>query len=318
MKSSFQVNLSGFVSAARDATVKLVNQTTGAAVERKPFLDGTLLVRDLDPGMYEIEVRHPNLTQAVARQKVRLFPQPRPTVITIPVPEQLFVNNPIRDIPDANLGPVQQAMTAARDGLSPIASKSPGEVIKASDWNTLVDVVGDLAAAVLELTNLVAPRGHDHPEIAEKIGEVQENVRRFAEAYGQSLLEIRRELEAQKLNAKTEAALAEVDVDPAVKKNLRDRLDELTAAVQTPSPVFTGKLVQVARNIQETIQEAASNNPGVFDNTQVQQLMVVAEHYTVAGKQVKGEAELNNYRAATSKTGGKNFEFMAAPGSIRK
>ena len=72
-----------FVSAARDATVKLVNQTTGAAVERKPFLDGTLLVRDLDPGMYEVEVRHPNLTQAVARQKVRLFPQPRPTVITI-------------------------------------------------------------------------------------------------------------------------------------------------------------------------------------------------------------------------------------------
>ncbi len=310
MKSSFQVNLSGFVSAARDATVKLVNQSTGASVERKPFLDGTLLVRDLEPGMYEVEVRHPNLTHAVARQKVRLFPQPRPTVITIPVPEQLFVDNPIRDLPDANLGPVQQATTAARDGLVPVMGKSPGEVIKASDWNTLVNVVSDLASAILELTNLVSPRGHDHPEIAEKVGEVQENLRRFAEAYGQSLLEIRRELEAQKLSAKTESALAEVNVDPAVKKNLRDRIEELTAAVQTPSPVFTGKLVQVSRNIQEAIQEAAISNPAVLDKTEVQQLMVVAEHYTVAGKQIKGETELNNYRAATSKSGGTNFEFI--------
>jgi hypothetical protein len=309
-KSAFQINLSGFIPAAREATVKLVNETTGKAIERKPFLDGTLLVRDLDPGDYEVEVRHPNLTQPVDRRRVKLFPQPRPTVITIPVPENLFVDNPIRDIPDANLGPVQLAVAAARDQLAPVQGKSPGEVIKASDWNLLVDAVGDLAGAVLELTNLVSPKGHDHPEIAEKIGEVQENLRRFAEAYGQSLLEIRRELEAQKLQAQTDAALVGVEVDPDLKQTLNDNMADLKGALQEPSPIFTGKLAQVSRNIQETVQAAAEKSPAILDKPEVKQLLVVAEHYTTTGRQVKGESELVSYRAATSKSGGTNFEFI--------
>jgi len=310
MKSAIQLNLTGFTAAARDATVKLVNRATGAAIERKPFLDGTLLVRDIDPGEYEVEVRHPNLVQAITRQQIRIFNQPRPTVITIPVPKDLFVDNPIRDIPDADLGPVQQATTAARDQVMPLMGKSPGEVIKASDWNTLVGVVSDLASAVLELTNLVAPRGHDHPEIAEKIGEVQENLRRFAEAYGQSLLEIRRELEAQKLNSKAESALVGVNLEPAVRDNLRARFTELIDAVQSPTPVFTDKLARTARTVQETVQVAASNDPRVLESAEVQQLMQVAEYYTTAGRQLKGEAELNTYRAATSKSGGTNFDFL--------
>ncbi|MBL0174636.1 MAG: hypothetical protein IPP94_05110 [Ignavibacteria bacterium] len=309
-KSAFQINLNGFTSAAREATVKLVNQSTGKTIERKPFLDGTLLVRDLDPGDYEVEVRHPNLTQPIDRRRIKLFPQPRPTVISIPIPEKLFVDNPIRDIPDANLAPVQQAVTTARDQLGPVMGKSPGEMIKATDWNTLVDSVSDMAGAVLELTNVVSPHGHDHPEIAEKIAEVQENLRRFAEAYGQSLLEIRRELEAQKLQNKTEDVFSGVDLDPDIKQNLRDHLDDLKSAVQETSPVFTGKLTQVARNIQETVQAAAQKNPAVLDKPEVKELLIVAEHYTTAGRQVKGESELISYRAATSKSGGKNFEFI--------
>jgi hypothetical protein len=309
-KSAFQINLNGFTPAAREATVKLVNQTTGKTIERKPFLDGTLLVRDLDPGDYEVEVRHPNLTQPIDRRKIKLFPQPRPTVITIPVPETLFVDNPIRDIPDANLAPVQQAVTAARDQLAPVLGKSPGEVIRASDWNLLVNAVSDMAGAVLELTNLVSPKGHDHPEIAEKIGEVQENLRRFAEAYGQSLLEIRRELETQKLQAQTNAALVGVEIDASVKKTLTDNMDDLKAALQDPSPVFTGKLAQVSRHIQDTVQAAAQKTPAILDKPEVKQLLQVADHYSTAGRQVKGESELISYRAATSKSGGTNFDFI--------
>lgn len=310
MKSAMQLNLTGFTAAARDATVKLVNRSTGITIERKPFLDGTLVVRDIDPGDYEVEVRHPNLIQAIARQQIRIFKQPRPTVVTIPVPKDLFVDNPIRDIPDADLGPVQQAVAAAGSQLTPIMGKSPGEVIKASDWNTLVSVVSDLGTAVLELARLVAPRGHDHPEIADKIGEVQENLRRFAEAYGQSLLEIRRELEAQKLNSKADSALSGVEIDPRIRATLKAQLEDLTDAVQTPTPVFTDKLARTARTLQETVQAAATQDPKVLEKPEVQQLMAVAEHYTTSGRQLKGEAELNTYRAATTKSGGKNFDFL--------
>lgn len=308
-RSSFQINLNGYVPAARDATVRLVNQTTGAAIERTPFLDGTLLVRDLDPGEYELEVRHPNLTFPIDRRRIRLFPAPRPTQINIPVPEQLFVDHPIRDVPDANLGPVQQAVTAARAQLLPVLGKSPGEMIKASDWNTLGDAMSDLAGAVLELTNAVSPHGHDHPEIAEKIGEVQGNLRRFAEAYGQSLLEIRRELEAMKLKAKTDNALSGVALDPAIKVTLNEHLADLLGSVQATSPVFTGKLVLAARMIRETVDVAAQGLPNLMDNADVRDLLNVADHYTAAGRQSQGESELISYRAATSKSGGTNFGF---------
>src|SRR2546421_3671477 len=190
-KATFNLQLQGFPAANRDATVKLTNQATGQIIERKPFLDGSLQVRDVDPGLWQLVVRHPNLVNPIIQQPVRLFPQPTPTFIPIPVPADLFKDTPIRDIPDANLAPVQQAVTSVRDRARPLAVKGAGEVIRASDWNSLAGAVSDLAAAVLELTNLVSPKGHDHPEIAEKIDEVQGNLRRFAEAFGKSLVELR-------------------------------------------------------------------------------------------------------------------------------
>jgi hypothetical protein len=67
-KAAFQIQLQGFVPAYRDAVVKLTNESTGQVVERKAFLDGSLAVRDLDPGMYEIEVNHPNLNLPIERR----------------------------------------------------------------------------------------------------------------------------------------------------------------------------------------------------------------------------------------------------------
>ena len=226
-KAAFNFQLTGFPAANRDAEVTLTNTATGQTLKRSPFLDGSLVVRDLDPGLWEAKVTHPNLIQPIFTQKLRLFPQITPTLVPVRIPDVLFQDRPIRDIPDANLGPVQQAVTAARDSLTPVLGKAPGEAIRAGDWNTLASAVRDIADNVLQLTNLVSPRGHDHPEIADKIAEVQQNMRNFSEAFGKSLLELRRELEAEHFRRVLTGVLDEAQAPQATRDDLLGRVGRL-------------------------------------------------------------------------------------------
>jgi|SRR5215216_38523 len=298
---AFNIQLQGFPAANRDANVRLVNQLTGVAVERKPFLDGNLLVRDLDPGNYELEVTHPNLLQPIERRVIRLFPQPIPTFVPIPVPADLFRDTPIRDIPDADLAPVQQAATGARDRLGPIAGKSPGEAIRAADWNILAGAVSDLASAVLQLTTLVSPRGHDHPEIAEKISEVQGNIQRFAEAFGRSLLELRREIETANLRKTVNdvVALAPADVQAKTRERLIGRVIDLEASLATDTATFTQKLASTGNimlgEVNEIAQAAGAGADDFRAKAEVQALVGAAQNYQQTGTLVKPEAELQTY-----------------------
>ncbi len=308
--ATFNIQLQGFPPANRDANIKLVNQLTGVALERKPFLDGSLLVRDLDPGNYELEVTHPNLLQPIERRIVRLFPQPLPTIVPVPIPENLFRDTPIRETPDADLTPVQQAATGARDRLAPIGGKSPGEAIRAADWNVLVGAVSDLANATLQLSNLVSPRGHDHPEIEEKIGEVQGNIRRFAEAFGRSLLELRREIETANLRRTINDVidLAPAEVQPAARERLLGRIEDLRATVVSDTPTFTQKLSSAGNFVLSEVNElavAAGAGADDFRNQAVVQTLVnTARSYQEAGTQVRPENELQTYLRTTRTTGG--------------
>lgn len=309
---AFNIQLQGFPPANRDANVRLVNQLTGVAVERKPFLDGNLLVRDLDPGNYELEVTHPNLLQPIERRVIRLFPQPIPTFVPIPVPADLFRDTPIRDIPDADLAPVQQAATGARDRLGPIAGKSPGEAIRAADWNVLAGAVSDLASAVLQLTTLVSPRGHDHPEIAEKISEVQGNIQRFAEAFGRSLLELRREIETANLRKTVNdvVALAPASVQAQTRERLIGRVTDLEASLATDTATFTQKLASTGNIVLGEVNEIAqAAGPAADDfraKPEVQALVGAAQNYQQTGTLVKPEAELQTY-LRTSRVSGNQF-----------
>jgi hypothetical protein len=304
------VQLQGFPAANRDANIKLVNKLTGVAIERKPFLDGSLLVRDIDPGSYELEVTHPNLLQPIDRRIIRIFPHPLPTTVPVPVPEVLFRDTPIRATPDADLTPVQQAATGARDRLAPIGGKSSGEAIRAADWNVLVGAVSDLAGATLELSNLVSPRGHDHPEIDEKIGEVQGNIRLFAEAFGRSLLELRREIETANLRRTINdvIAVAPVEVPPATRERLLGRIEELRATVPSDTPTFTQKLSSAGNLVLSEVNElavAAGAGADDFRNKEVVKSLVnMARSYQEAGTQVRPENELQTYLRTTRTSGG--------------
>lgn len=319
MKANFNIQLQGYAPANREAKVRLRHEATGQVIERAPFADGSLMVRDIDPGMWEIEVTHPNLVQPIERRKVRLFPQPHiPTFVPIPVPEELFRNIVIRDIPDLSVAPVQQAATAVREQLRPIGVKGPGEAIRASDFNTIVAAISDLSGAVLQLTEIVSPKGHDHPEIQESFTQVGENLRRFAEAFGKSLLELRREIEAAHLRMNALEMLDEAEAPEPVRKKVLDRIADLQTAVQADTTVFTQKLAATGSVLLTEVNALATAKGDQADDflakPAVQQVQQAARNYFDAGTQTRPEAELDTYRRTTTSAGAKFGKLVSRNG----
>lgn len=306
-KAAFDIRLEGYVPANRDAEVELVNQATGQTITRKPFLDGSLQVRDLDPGNWEMTVRHKNLINAIDRRVVRLFPQPFPTRVPVIVRPELFRDTPIRDIPDADLSPVQQTAAAAASNVGPLAGKAPGEVIRAEDWNVLASAVADLARAVGELTHLVSPRGHDHPEIAEKIAEVQGNIRRFTDSFGRSLLELRREIESQNLRTKVTGVLDRGGASTTVRDRVLGRVAELEGTTLTPTATWTATIANHGNAMLREVIDLANEQDGGADeflaDPTVASTMTLLQNFAGAGGQTQPEQELQLYRTGSAAAG---------------
>lgn len=312
-KGTFDIRLQGFPQANRDATVKLTNQVTGTTYERKPFLDGQLLMRDLEPGPYQMRVEHPNLISPIDERVIRLLPQPFPTRVPVPIKPDLFRDTPIQDIPDADLAPVQQTAASVASTMGPISGKTPGEVIKSDDWNAMALAVTDLANAVAELTRLVSPIGHNHPEIETKIGEVQGNIRRFADSFGRSLVQLRRDIENQNLRKRARDVLTLADRDPDDDTDpILRRVADLEGALELTTPSFTGKLSNAGSVILNEVNAIAitRDDPDVFLATpQVTQLVQLATQYSNAGTQSSAEEELNTYGRTTAIGGPTKFGF---------
>jgi hypothetical protein len=306
--AAINVQLSGAESANRDASIQLKNQATGQVILRQPFLDGSLVLRDIDPGLWEMKVTHPNLTMPIDQRVIRVFPQIPPTFVPVAVPPALFRDSPIRDLPDADLTPVQQAATSVRDRLKPVGGKSAGEAIRSDDWNALVTAVSDLAGATLQLTKLVSPTGHDHPEIAENIAQVQDNLRRFNEAFGRSLVELRREIEIEVLRQRVKEVLDVGQASSDVRARIGGRLTVLESALQSDTTVFTQNLATTGNLILKEVNDMAVKQGAAGDaflgNPTVAKLQYAARQYVDTGTQIAPEAELQTYRRTAAGTGG--------------
>lgn len=313
-KAAFDIRLEGYAPVNRDAVVKLVNQSTGQQVERKPFLDGSLLVRDLDPGAWELTVSHPNLVNPIERRVVRLFPQDIPTRVPVIVPPDLFRDTPIRDVPDADLAPVQQQAGAITTNVSRLANKAAGEVIRAEDWNVLASAVADLARAVAELTRLVSPVGHDHPEIADKIAEVQGNILRFSESFGRSLLELRREVESQNLRGRLTTVLDKGAATTAVRDRVLTRIGELeqSTLVTTAqwSPLIANHANAAIREVLELANEQGTGADDFLASPEVSGALTLLQTFSVAGGISKPEEELETYRRGIAAAGPALFRAL--------
>lgn len=303
IKGSVNFQLSGFPMANRDAVVTLKNPATGQVIQRNPFLDGSILIRDLDPGIWQVAVTHPNLITPILQQPIRIFPQTPPTYVPVPIPPAIFQDSPIATVPKANLGPVQQSLTSIRDSIGPIQSKSPGEVIRAADWNALASAVRDLAANLLELTNLVSPIGHTHPEIADKIEEVQSNLTEFAQSFGQTLLRIQREFETVKLRQTVEAALDKAKAPQVTRDKLVKRIDVMNKFIQDDSLVFTTYLSRTGDQILAEIAPLITGDPSLADDAAVKTAQQVASQYSSSGAAINAAAELKIYKQTATVTG---------------
>ncbi len=304
-RGDVRINLQGMPAANRDAMVVLRNINTNQEVRRKPFLDGSTVIRDLEPGLWNVEIVHPNLINPIRPYKVpiRVFPGRTPTVITVPVPADLFTNTPIADIPDADLGPVQATASSVKEQAERLGGKQAGEAFLAEDWNRLTGAVADLATAVNELTKLVAPQGHNHPEIATRIDEVQTNVVRFGEAFGKTLIELQRSIEFDKLKADTDDVLTQIP-DKPTRDAITAQFTNLKNALQNDTPRYTQQLSAFGGMLQNTLNEAAVSNAELRDRPAFGRVLQRSDTYTSFGVQLQPMNELQIYRQTRTRTKG--------------
>jgi hypothetical protein len=255
------LNILGFPAVNKDLTVELRDPVTMNVVrEAKPFLDGTVKVAKIDPGSYELTVRHPNLAVPVLRRPIRVLPTGE-TKISVLLDPSKFRDTPVEDIPEANLTPVLEVAKSVAETVTPLAAKVPGEAILAQDWNTMAGAIRDLANAVAELTRSVSPIGHDHPEFLKKFDEMQANFETLLNGVTAALTELQRQIQTQRFREQVEGVLDLAAIDKASPKG-REFLgvvENLEQKVTATPAVFSRELrnaaVQLATKLEALMDE---------------------------------------------------------------
>jgi hypothetical protein len=231
------------------------------------------VVPNIDPGNWRVQVQHPNITFDVFDRPIKVLPD-RPTIVPITIPTNIFENVPIEDVPDANLGPVQQHLDEATGSAERQANKLAGQPIYAGDWNDLAQTVATVARTTRELTNLVSPRGHDHPEIAVKFDEVQRNLQRMFDTFGASLAQLQRQIQQLALQRKVEAALDRAEtVTPETRATLENAVVGLQQSWADSPGVYSAQKRRVASDLQAQLSTILANEaPDVRNAPEVRDL----------------------------------------------
>jgi hypothetical protein len=242
----------------------------------QPFLDGTVRMAQLTAGAYELTVSHPNLTLPVLRRPIRVLPT-GDTRVSVLIDPTKFRNTAIADIPDANLGPVRDSAQAVAETVLPLGQKQPGEAITAADWNVLAASIRDVALAVTELTRLVTPVGHNHPELETKIEEISGNFGTLLETLSAAFTELQRQIQAERFRQQVEDLLTvgAIDRTAGPGRELLDAVGRLSGTV-SDSPTRFGRVarttgVELSTKLEQILDERAGDETFV-NSPQVRQL----------------------------------------------
>jgi hypothetical protein len=297
MSNNLLLNVLGFPAANRDLTVEVRDPLTSDVVRTaKPFLDGSVRLPGIDPGAYELAVRHPNLTLPVVRRPIRILPS-GDTRISVLIDPAQFRNTPIEDIPDANLGPVRDSVSSVGQTVLPLARKQPGEAIRSDDWNAMAGAISDLAAAVAELTRLVSPTGHDHPELVAKFDEMTRNFDQLVNTLSASMTELQRQIQAQRFRRQVDDLVSVGQLDDVTAGRLFTLVGSLEANV-TESPLVYGRRARdVGQQLTTAVAQVLETRPELATETAVN---VLAE-----------SSDLLRTQQATSYTSEIEFHRMA-------
>jgi hypothetical protein len=289
MKSTFQIQLGGAPQVNRDAVVTLTHEATGQKLQLKPFLDGSLMVRDVDPGLWQIAVDHPNATVPLFESRVRLFDQKAPTLVPINIRPD--VAPPPKATPIADLTPIQQAAASARERIAPLSGKSPGEVIRSSDWNALAAAVIDVAGALGELTTLVAPLGHGHLDIQARLDTLQDQLNKFATSFGRAQLQGQRADQITQIRALVQQVATAGGATAAQTKPVDDALAQLDANVDVDSGTFTSMLTGASSAAFTLVNQLSLTNPNLPAQDSAKELQATAGAYSKGGVATSGADE---------------------------
>jgi hypothetical protein len=261
MANNLMLNVFGFPAANRDLTVEVRDPITADVVRTaRPFLDGTVRLPGIDPGAYELAILHPNLALPVVRRPIRILPSGDTRVSVVIDPSQ-FRNTPIEDIPDANLGPVRDTVTSIGETALPLSHKQAGEAIRSDDWNAMAGAVHDLASAVAELTRLVSPTGHDHPELVAKFDEMSSNFDQLVNTLSASMTELQRQIQAQRFRRQIDDLVAVGGLDAATSGQMYTLVGNLETNV-TDSPLVYGRRARdVGQQLTAAVAQVLETRP---------------------------------------------------------
>jgi hypothetical protein len=320
MPQTLNLNILGFPAVNRDLTVEIRDPATDTLVQTaRPFSDGTARVPRLEAGAYELAVLHPNLTLPVLRRPIRILPTGETTVSVLIDPSK-FRNTPIQDIPDANLGPVREQVASIAETVLPLGQKQPGEAIKAEDFNLMATSIREMALAVAELTRLVSPVGHNHPELETKFDEVSTNFETLLNTLSTAMAELQRQIQAQRVRTQVEGVLDRAEIDPASPKGrvFLDLVDSLEGKV-TETPTSFGRAargvgVQLTTQLEQLIDEKATD-PAFAESADVKNLSQSAD-LLKAQRSTTYDTELEHHLKVDRSFGGGGLKVFGRGGAL--
>lgn len=311
--NDLSLNILGFAAVNRDLAISIVDPATQNVIRTaRPFLDGTVRIPKIDPGAYDVIIRHPNLTLPVIRRPIRVLPVGE-TTVTVLIDPAKFRNTPIEDIPEANLGPIAELARSVSETVTPLAAKLPGEAIRAGDWNTLASAVRDLSNTTGELTRLVSPTGHDHPELIAKIEEMSTNFTTLLETLSQALAEMQRQIQTLRFR---EQVVAVLEAAPSItldrRRGFLDLVDKLEGQVTDTPAVFARASRNAAVQLQTKVEELLDEQPANSTFASSDQVRKVSDSIDLlkSNKAASYQSEIAFNRKLDRKLGGGAFQVF--------
>ncbi|MFV8754469.1 hypothetical protein ACNOYE_28305 [Nannocystaceae bacterium ST9] len=303
------VNLQLNTDAAinRDLDVELISEASGARKSVKPYLDGSVRINDLEPGGWRVVVKHPNMIHSVLDRRITVLPD-RPTFIPLQIPKDIFSKAAIRDTPEADLAPEMGRFDEVVSKADQQAKKVAGQPIFAADWNSMAGTLGDVARTTRDLAQKVSPLGHDHPELVEKLDELQANLERFFDVFGQTVVQLQRQIQQLALRQQTEATLDKLpDMTPAKREEVTKAVEKLAAVSDERSDIYTREVKRAGEQLHAKVMEAAGGSDALMADKDVSELLDVAREMSKTPAVKDYKRELESLKRIESAGSGKNL-----------